>query len=160
MSNVKMDRRDLDILSILLRKSRMSAREISRRIGLSTGTVQMRIKRLEEMGIIKKYTVDLDMDELGYQFPVLIDIKVSKGMMKAIEDRLSKMPNVSAVYDITGEYDITVIARFINRSDLDSFIKRLQEMEYIERTNTKLILNVISENRRGGYIEELLNKIS
>ena len=156
----ELDRRDLEIMSILLEKSRVSSREIARKMKLSTGTVQARIKRLEEIGVINKYTVDLNMDNLGYRFPVLIDIKVSKGKMRFIEEKLNKMSNVSAVYDITGEYDITVIARFLTRGDLDSFIKKLQEMEYIERTNTKLILNVISENKRLGYIKELLDKIS
>ena len=160
MVEIVLDKRDLEIMSILLEKSRVSGREIARKMKLSTGTVQARIKRLEKIGVIKKYTVDLDMDTLGYQFPVLIDIKVSKGKMKFIEEKLSKMSNVSAVYDITGEYDITVIARFLTRRDLDSFIKKLQEIEYIERTNTKLILNVISENKRLGYIRELLDKIS
>ncbi len=153
--SVKLDKRDLQIISLLLMNSRVSAREIARRLGLSTGTVQARLKRLEAIGVIKGYTVDLNLEELGYQFPVLIDIKVSKGKMRDIEEKLSQMRNVSAVYDITGEYDITVIARFRTRKDLDAFIKHLQEVEYIERTNTKLILNVICENRREGYIDEL-----
>ncbi len=149
------DKRDLEIISLLLENSRVSAREIARRLRLSTGTVQARIKRLEEMGVIKGYTLELNLEELGYQFPVLIDIKVSKGKMRIIEEKLSQMDNVSAVYDITGEYDITVIARFRTRRELDAFIKHLQEMEYIERTNTKLILNVICENKREGYIREM-----
>ena len=149
------DKRDLEIISLLLENSRVSAREIARRLRLSTGTVQARLKRLEEMGVIKGYTLELNLEELGYQFPVLIDIKVSKGKMRIIEEKLSQMDNVSAVYDITGEYDITVIARFRTRRELDAFIKHLQEMEYIERTNTKLILNVICENKREGYIREM-----
>lgn len=159
MNNIDLDKRDLEILSILLNNSRLSAREIARRLRLSTGTVQARIKRLEHIDIIKKYTVDLSMDNLGYQFPVLIDIKVLKGKMKDVEERLSEMSNVSAVYDITGEYDITVIARFLTRQDLDKFIKKLQGFEYIERTHTKLILNVIKENKREGYVEEIMSKI-
>jgi DNA-binding Lrp family transcriptional regulator len=159
MREVKLDKRDLQILALLMENSRASSRELARRLGLSTGTIQARINRLENIGVIKRYTVDLDLEELGYQFPVLIDIKVSKGRMRYIEEILSKMDNVSAVYDITGEYDITIIARFRTRERLDSFIKHLQELEYIERTNTKLILNVISENRRRGYIEEILRNL-
>lgn len=156
----QMDKRDLEILFTLMKNSRLSSREIAKRVKLSTGTVQARIKRLENLGIIKGYTVDLNVDALGYQFPVLIDIKVKGGKIREVSNMISEMPNVYAVYDITGEYDICVIARFRTRKDLDVFIKKLNEHEYVERTHTKLILNIVKENKRDGFLSELLDSIA
>ncbi len=147
------DRRDLQILSILVENSRVSAREIARRLKLSAGTVQARIKRLEELGVIKGYTVSIDLEKLGYVFPVLIDIRASKGKIREVEKYLVSFDNVFAVYDITGDYDITIIALFKTREELDDFIKEINEYRYIERTHTKLILNVIVENKLSGYLK-------
>ena len=149
-----------DIDKILMNNSRLSIRKIARMLKLSPGTVQVRIKRLEDLGIIRKYTIDIDLEKLGYQFPVLIDIKVSGGKLKEVEERLKDEENVSAVYDITGEYDITIIARFRNRHDLDNFVKKLQTLENVERTHTKLILNVVCENSREGYLNELYKEVA
>lgn len=160
MPTVKIDKRDLDIIRLLLENSRLSAREIARRLGISTGTVQARLARLEAKGVIKNYTITLDMEKLGYQFPVIMDIRVSEGKIRDVERALSKLSNVYAVYDVTGEYDISVIAWFRERSQLDSFIKTVNEMEYVERTNTKLILNIITEGKLSGYIKELGDYLS
>ena len=160
MPSIKIDKRDLDIIRLLLGNSRLSAREIARRLGISTGTVQARMARLEANGVIKNYTITLDMEKLGYQFPVIMDIRVSEGKIRDVEGALSKLSNVYAVYDVTGEYDISVIAWFRERSQLDSFIKTVNEMEYVERTNTKLILNIITEGKLSGYIKELGDYLS
>ncbi len=147
------DRRDMQILSMLEKNARLSAREIARRLGLSAGTVQARIKRLEELGVIKGYTVKLDLEKLGYIFPVLIDIRVAKGKIREVEKELSRYDNVYAVYDITGDYDITILALFKSRWELDDFIKDINEHRYIERTHTRLILNVITEGKISGYLK-------
>ncbi len=158
--HMELDRLDLKILSILLREGRISSRELSRRLGVSVGTVEARRKRLEDMGVIRRYTVDIDLERLGYIFPVMIDVKVRGGFLREVEERLASMPNVQAVYDITGEYDITLYAWFRTRSELDSFIKEVQRIEYVDRTHTRLILNIVSEGVKEGYVESLLEGLS
>ena len=56
-----------------------------------------------------------------------------------------KFPNVFAVYDITGSSDVIILAKFKNRRAIDLFLKKIQTIEYIERTETNLILNTIKE---------------
>jgi Lrp/AsnC family transcriptional regulator for asnA, asnC and gidA len=53
---------------------------------------------------------------------------------------------VQAVYDVTGDFDALVIAKFRSRRELDSFVKSLQTIEFVERTETNLILNIIKED--------------
>ncbi len=144
---MNLDKRDKQIIRLLIDNSRLSIRKIAEKLGLSPGTVQARLKRLEDLGVIKRYTTLLDYEKLGYNFPVIIDVRVSKGMLFEVEKEIAKHPNVISVYDVTGEYDIAIIAKFKRREDLDAFVKALQKMKYVERTHTRLILNVIVEDK-------------
>ncbi|RLG60487.1 AsnC family transcriptional regulator [Candidatus Geothermarchaeota archaeon] len=146
------DKKDLKILNVLQRDSRSSLRQIAREVGISPATVQTRLKRLEDAGIIKKYTIEIDYDKLGYAFPVLIDVRVSEGKLFEVEREIAKNPHVLAVYDVTGEFDVTVLAKFKSRKELDAFVKSLQKMKYVERTFTRLILNIILERTNIGQI--------
>ena len=65
-----------------------------------------------------------------------------------VENEVSKIDNVVSVYDITGDFDIAVIARFRDRSGLNDFIKRLLAMPYVKRTVTNVVLNVVKEDFR------------
>jgi DNA-binding Lrp family transcriptional regulator len=138
---------------LLTENSKRSIRDLARILRLSPSTVAARVRRLEEMGVIRRYSLDVNFDILGYQFPVIIDIRVAKGMLMEVETEIAKHPNVVSVFDVTGEYDVTVIARFKTRSQLNDFIKMLQKMRYVERTNTKLILNIIAEDKIDGLIK-------
>lgn len=139
------DEKDLKILEALQENSRLSFRQLAKKTGFSVATVMSRVKKLEEIGIIKKYTVEIDYSKLGLDFPVIIDVRVSKGKLFEVEGEIAKNPHVLAVYDITGDFDVAILARFKTRKELDKFVKELQKMKYVERTYTKLILNVIKE---------------
>lgn len=139
------DKKDKAILNILLGDATASYREIAKRAGVSLGTVLNRMKKLREMKIIKKSTVLIDYEKVGYPFGVLIDVRVSRGKLLEVEKVIARHPNVFAVYDVTGDFDVTIVARFQGREDLDRFVKELQKKEFVERTHTKLILNAIKE---------------
>ena len=142
---MEIDEKDRKIVHELLHNSRQSYREIAKRIGVSTATVMHRVNEMEKKGIISRYTTALDYERLGFDVQVIIEIRVAKGKLFEIEKKIAKHPNVSAVYDTTGEFDVTVIAKFKNRRAMDAFLKKIQTYEFIERTNTKLILNVMKE---------------
>ncbi|MEM4425680.1 MAG: Lrp/AsnC family transcriptional regulator [Candidatus Nezhaarchaeales archaeon] len=142
----KLDEIDKAILRELVNDARLSFREIARRIGVSTATVASRVKRMEEEGVIKGYTTIVDVEKLGYDVAALIEIVISRGKVVDIEDEIAKMPNVQAVYDVTGQSDAIIIARFKSRAELSKFIKKLLSMEYVERTITHVVLGVRKED--------------
>lgn len=137
---------DTSILNSLLDDPRLSYREISRKVGVSVVTAMNRVKRLEKEGIIKKYTAKLDYEKLGYDFHVMIDIRISKGRFSEIGAKITNNPHIITCYDTTGDFDATLIARFRNRRGLDEFLKKLQRYDFVERTSTKLILSAIKES--------------
>jgi len=137
---------DLRILNLLLENSRLSYRKIAARLGISVATVMNHVNDMEKKGIIKKYTAALDYEKLGYDVSVLVDLRISKGKLFEVEREIAKEQNVRAIFDITGAFDAQVFAMFKTREQLDKFLKRIQTYEFIERTETKLILNRMKDD--------------
>ncbi|MGA1872895.1 MAG: Lrp/AsnC family transcriptional regulator [Thermoplasmatota archaeon] len=140
-----MDRTDQRIISHLQRHGRDSYREMAKILGLAPATVMNRVKQLEREGVIRGYSALLDYDKLGFEIHVIIDVRVAKGKLHQIEKKIARDPSVLMVFDNTGPFDATVLARFRNRGGLDRFIKKLQTYDFVERTETKLILNTIKD---------------
>ena len=136
------------IMRELLSNSRLSYRQIAKRIGVSPATVLTRIKKLELNKTVKYYTAILDHEKLGYDLSALIELNISKGKLIDVEKEIAKSKNVVGVYDVTGTTDAIVLAKFKTRRELNSFIKRILGMEFVERTNTRVILNTIKEDFR------------
>lgn len=139
---------DLKILKGLLADARFSSRQIAKNVGVSVGTVLSRIKRMEDEGIIKGYSVLLDHEKLGYELTVVTEITVSKGRLTETESEIARIPNVCGVYDVTGLTDAIIIAKFRSREYLGKFTKTLLALPYIERTNTHVVLTTVKENFR------------
>ena len=149
MNNMKpyeIDELDLEILSILSNDGRKNKSTIADDLNRSPNTIIKRISNLEENGVIQNYGVQIDYEKLGYNIIALIELTISKGKMLEVEQDIAKIPNVFAVYDITGEYDALILARFKNRGDLSKMIKKIHTSQFVERTNTHMVLNVIKEN--------------
>jgi DNA-binding Lrp family transcriptional regulator len=143
-----MDETDVKILRSLVSDARLSSRQVSKKSGVSIGTVLTRMKKLEKEGVIRGYSAVVDHEKLGYMLTALIEITVSKGRLLEMENEIARMPNVCAVYDVTGLTDAFVIAKFKSREDLSSFAKRLLAMPYVERSNTHVVLTTIKEDFR------------
>ena len=139
---------DIRLLKELLLDSKRSFRELAKSIGVSAATVINHVQRLESGGVIQDYTVRLDHERLGYELTVVTEIIVSKGKLLETDAEIAKIPNVCAVYDITGQTDAMVVAKFKSRSDLSDFTKKLLSMPYVERTNTHVVLTTVKEDFR------------
>ncbi len=137
---------DVKIIQLLASNARMSIREISRELGLAVSTVHMRLQKLIGMGAIKRFTIIPDYDVLGYSITALMLLQVDGAKITDAEELLSSEPNVIAVYDITGDYDVAVVARFRDVKELDEFVKRINKVPFIKRTVTSLVLRVRKED--------------
>ena len=139
------DKKDIEILRELCYDSRRSYRKIARNLGMATSTVINRVNSMAKEGHIKSSTLSLDYEKLGYPLTALIEVRASKSKQLQIGSEISKIRNVHGVYNITGESDLVVIARFRNREDLSNIVKSIGALEFVERTNTHLVLNVLKD---------------
>jgi DNA-binding Lrp family transcriptional regulator len=145
---MELNETDKKILKNLLEDARFSSRQIAKNVGVSVGTVLSRIKKMEDVGLIKGYSVILDHEKLGYELTVVTEITVSKGRLVEMENEIAKMPGVCGVYDVTGLTDAVIIGKFKSREDLGRFTKSLLALPYIERTNTHVVLTTVKESFR------------
>lgn len=143
-----LDEIDRKLLRELLTNSKRSYRELARALGVSAATVINHVQRLESAGVIKDYSARLDHERLGYELTVVTEIVVSKGKLLETDEEIAKIPNVCAVYDITGQTDAMVVAKFKSRNKLSDFTKALLAMPYVERTNTHVVLTTVKEDFR------------
>ena len=145
---MNLDETDVKVLKVLTEDARLSSRQIAKQSKISIGTVLSRIRRMEEEGIIKGYTVLLDQEKLGYELTVVTEITVSKGRLLEMENEIARIPNVCCVYALTGVSVAAIIAKFKNREELSKFTKRLLSLPFVERTNTHVVLTTIKEDFR------------
>ncbi|WXG45074.1 MAG: Lrp/AsnC family transcriptional regulator [Promethearchaeati archaeon SRVP18_Atabeyarchaeia-1] len=139
---------DSKIVSAYLRDSRLASREVAKAAGVSAATVIARTRRLEDQGVIKGYSAIIDHERIGYQLTVVTEVTASQGKLVEIEKEAARLPNVCAVYDVTGATDFMIVAKFRNRQELSGFTKRLLSMPYVERTNTHVVLTTVKEDFR------------
>ena len=126
----------------------MPFRLIAEKLGISVSTVSVRIKALEDEKVILSYIPVLDPAKLGYDLLTIIGVRISEGRLVEVEEKLAQDDRILQVFDVTGEWDSMIIARFRSRDELNSFVKDLLTQPHIERTNTLLVLNVVKDEKR------------
>lgn len=146
MSSDSLDEIDYAIINLLKNDSRLSIREISKIINRSPSTISERIRKLENRGVIKRYTITIDHGRLGYKLNAITLLQVDGAHIEDVEKMLMTEPNVRAVYDITGEYDVAIITTFRDSEELDRFIKKMLKNPYIKRSVTNIILRIVKES--------------
>ncbi|MBN2459050.1 Lrp/AsnC family transcriptional regulator [Candidatus Woesearchaeota archaeon] len=143
---VEIDDVDKKIINSLIDDARLSYRQLASKVGVSVATAINRAKRLEKSGVIVKYTIGVKYSLIGYDMQIIMDVRIAKGKLYEVEDKIAKHPNVFAVYDNTGPFDATIIAKFKDRKSADAFIKKVQTYDFVERTETKLLLSTVTEH--------------
>lgn len=142
---MEIDEINRKILNVLLDNSRLSYRDIAKKVGVSVVTVLKRIKVLEKEKVIKGYSAELDYEKLDRDISIVMKMRIAKGKLFEVEKKIATNDNVFAVYDVTGDFDCIIIAKFKNRRAMDAFLKKTQTYEFMERTETSIILNTIKE---------------
>jgi Lrp/AsnC family transcriptional regulator for asnA, asnC and gidA len=143
-----MDNVDFQIINLLQEDCRLSFNKIANKLGISAGTAFNHVKNLEKNGILKSYTVKIDPSKVGYSLTAIVLIQIEGGHLQDVEDKIANLPNVTAVYDVTGDYNAVVITKFKDGADLNTFIKNLLTIPHVRRTVTNVALSVIKEDFR------------
>lgn len=121
----KIDKFDIEILSILRTEGRASVLEISERIGLSATPVSRRIRRLEEQGIITRYAALIDEAKLGYEVSVFVSVKLDKQVddsLAAFEAAIQDFSEVVDCWLMTGNRDYMLRVATRSLADFESFL--------------------------------------
>lgn len=133
-----MDEIDKKIIQILKQDGRASYKDIGEKVGLSEGAVRIRIKKLVESGVIKKFTIETRLSG-GAEALSLISVSPSVPTSK-ISTILRETPNIKEVFEVTGEYDIAVVISATDIAQVNECVEKIRKIEGVLNTNTMIVL--------------------
>lgn len=137
----KIDENDLKIIEILSKDARISLREIKKKVDLSPSSIRNRMERLVNLGVIKRYTLDVDYRKLGYDIQVLTLITSKPSESDTLCQTLSKYEEISEVHRTSGPINFICMIRVKDINALNEFITgKLEKLTGIERIETMFIL--------------------
>lgn len=140
--NQQLDSLDIDILSIMLKDSRTPFLEIARQCHVSGGTIHVRMKKMEDLGIIKGSKLIIDTTKLGYDICCFIGINLEKASyLNDVAEKLEQISEIIELYYTTGEYSIFLKVICQNISHLQRLLaEKLQTIEGVQSTSTVICL--------------------
>ena len=135
------DKIDEKIMEFLRNDSRESFVDIGKKLKLSESAVRRRVKNLVENGTIKKFTIEMG-DTNSTSAIVLISVDSATDTSR-VSTKLTRLEGVKTVFEITGQYDISVIIRAPNITEINSCIDALRKIPGVVDSNTVIILRTI-----------------
>ena len=138
LPGVVMDDLDRRILNHLRRDARTAYTEIATRVGTSEGTVRNRVERMSEEGVIERFTVTTRTGNVRAMVEISVDMNVNTD---EVSDRLADWSDVDFVWQVSGEEDIVLVVDCVDTSAVNELISRARELEDVEGTKTRLILD-------------------
>lgn len=142
MGDVKLDDLDKGIIAGLVENCKAQSKDLSRRLRIHPNTLLQRLKRLESLGVIVKYTAVVDYAKIDKSLQVLVflNVRMAEGWEEQIRP-LSRLPEVVSFCLLTGDYDAVMVARIRDESHLASFLRKLQLNQSVARTTTHLVVD-------------------
>jgi DNA-binding Lrp family transcriptional regulator len=139
--NLREDSSDYKIIKILKKNARLPISSISQEVGVSRVTVQKKIKKLEENGIITGYTAKLNSDSFSHKIKgwILINAEANKEE-KAIKSMM-KLPEITGLYTTNGKWDLAAEITSTTLENFDRAISALRSINGVLETETSLLLS-------------------
>lgn len=158
MHDNKMDDLDQQILDRLIDNARMPFTEIAKELKVSAGTIHVRVKKLEDAGIIKGTTLNIDYDKVGYSFIAYVGVYMSKtSMSHQVIENLWKIPFITVVHVTTGKFNIFCKIRALNTQHAKDIIYQIDCLEGVSRSESMISLEE-SINDKTRLMKEIFKK--
>ncbi len=141
MGKIKLDEIDHQILDMLIDNTRIPFTDIAKKLLISAGTVHVRVKKMEESGIIRGSSLTLDYKKLGYSFIAYVGVYLNNtSQTQFVLERINEIPSVTVAHITTGKFNIFCKIRAKNTEHAKEVIFKLDEIEGVYRTETMISL--------------------
>lgn len=131
---------DLGLLSELRRSPRATTVQLSRVVGIARNTVQARLHRMEERGIIEGYGPEIDARAAGYAVTAFVNLSINQGTHRRAVDALAAIPEVLEVHTITGRGDLLIKVVAETNDHLNEIVQQMVSAPEVLRSETQLSL--------------------
>ncbi len=150
MLKIKLDELDHQILQKLIQNSRTPFTDIAKELVVSAGTIHIRVKKMEDLGVIKGSTLIIDYEKLNYTFIAYVGLYVdNSSSFPSIIKEIKKIPEVTVTHLTTGKFALFCKIRARNTKHAKQIIFNLDEIQGVIRTETSISLEeVINDKER------------
>lgn len=140
--NYEIDNVDLKILALLAEDAKIPYTEIAKKVFVSGGTVHVRMRKLEEMGIVQGATLNINYGALGYDITAFLGIFLEKSAYyDRVADELEKIPEVVSLHYTTGPYSMYCRLYCRDTQHLREVLHdKIQSIDGVERTESIISL--------------------
>jgi len=140
LSPIKITDKDRQLLGLLQANSRESNASLARKIGVSRTTVQERIQRLENAGIIQGYSVKLNAAKLHRNIEAIVMVLAENKALKETFIELEKMPYIQEIHSLSGEWDWSLFVSAPTIEDFHQCISHMNQLNGIKSTVSHIIM--------------------
>ncbi|AUL48927.1 AsnC family transcriptional regulator [Bordetella trematum] len=148
---MNLDKFDLAILKALQDNARASLADIGQAVGLSATPCWNRIKRMENAGVIRGYTVDLDPAKLGFMDTVIVHVTLESHSEETLYEfgrALAEIPEVLEAFLVSGDYDYYIRIAVRDTRDYERLLReRLYRIPGIRHSKSGFVLRALKEAR-------------
>ena len=150
MARYKLDETDHQILDLLIDDTRTPFTEIAKQLEISAGTVHVRVRKMEELGIIKGSTLTVDYERLGYTFIAYVGIFLERNhQAQFVLERLEEIPFVTVAHITSGQYNIFCKIRVRDTKHAKEVIYMIDDIQGVARSETMISMEEsINDKRR------------
>ena len=141
MSKFRLDEVDHQILDMLIDNTRVPFTDIAKKLQISAGTVHVRVRKMEEAGIITGSSLRLDYKKLGYSFIAYVGVFLNKtSQTQFVLERINEIPYVTVAHVTTGKFNIFCKIRARDTGHAKNIIYQIDDIEGVTRTETMISL--------------------
>ncbi|OLP01458.1 AsnC family transcriptional regulator [Mycolicibacterium porcinum] len=152
---IKLDALDSALLSMLASEPRLPILELASRLKVARNTVQARMKRLEESGVVRGYPPNINLTELGFTVHAFVGIETDQNKMDAIIEALRAYPHVLEVHATTGRADLLVRIAAQTQQELLDIIQQVHRIDGVKHSETMLAMATPVEYRSLPLVRQL-----
>ena len=153
----ELDKHDKNIIKMLLENSEMSLRDIGKHTGImSPSAISRRIERMRKQRIIKKNTIQIDYEILGFGFVTITFVKArySPGYKDIVAKKIMSIKGIVSIYFLLGDIDFVTVTVSSSKEEYAKILDELTNIEEIERTDSRTVLKTYREYDLGSIFSD------
>lgn len=147
------------ILDVLSKNSSLPFVELAKQIGISDATIHTRVKKLLTLGVIKKFTIFVDNDLLGYDHLAFINLKIERGRTEETTKNLVEIDEILEIHEIYDKFDLLIKIRSKNLDNLrDIIVNKILSINYVKEIELMTVLRTRKEEQMISLQKEVSEK--
>ena len=139
--------KDEELIALLRLNAREPVASLARKLGVSRTTVQDRLKRLEQQGVIAGYGLKLSSELNRGGICAFVTLKIEPRQSAGVTRNLTKIAQIETIYTVSGKFDVVALVRALSAEEMDRLLDNIGMIPGILRTDSAVILSTKLDRR-------------